>query len=465
LTETWLEHQHKDEYWKHGSVGEDYSAIKAAVFAVGGWNDAYKNAVPALLENLSSPSIGLVGPWLHKYPHFAIPDPAIGFLQESLRWWNHWLKGIETGIMDEPRYRAFMLESEPAAAFATIKKGRWIAENIWPSDEIVQQKLFLTANGLAKAANESGGEVGKVNSPQDLGQAAGEYCQIWLGPEAPGDQRIDNGGAALFESDCLDESIEIFGAPILRFGVSVDRSQGNLYVRLNKVDPTGSVSRVTYAVLNLSHRHSNETPEIMPVGEVQIVSISMDHIAQTFAAGDKIQLAVSTTCWPLIWPSPEAVTATIHLDPNSWLELPVRPVRDEAEIVMPPPECSKPAEHEKIRIGQKERYAVFDQKTGLSHFHILDDDGVELDVNTGLEIESIAREHYQIDPCDPLTARADIHWTTGRARGEWRVRTETKSSMKCDREYFHVEASLEAFEGDQMIFTKEWKKSIRRNLV
>ena len=94
----WLQHPHRDAYWKHGSVNEDYSAIQAAVLAVGGWNDAYTNAVPRLVSNLKSPAKGIIGPWAHKYPHFAVPEPRIGFLQEALRWWDHWLKDAETGV-------------------------------------------------------------------------------------------------------------------------------------------------------------------------------------------------------------------------------------------------------------------------------------------------------------------------------------------------------------------------------
>ncbi|MED5530900.1 MAG: CocE/NonD family hydrolase, partial [Pseudomonadota bacterium] len=95
LSPIWLQHQSRDEYWKHGSICEDYSKIEAPTLAIGGWGDAYKNAVPALLENLSCPKKGIIGPWVHKYPHFAVPEPRIGFLQETLRWWDKWLKNID----------------------------------------------------------------------------------------------------------------------------------------------------------------------------------------------------------------------------------------------------------------------------------------------------------------------------------------------------------------------------------
>ena len=129
LLEPWLEHQHRDDYWKHGSVCEDFSAIKAATLAIGGWGDAYKNAVQKLVENLDAPAKGIIGPWIHKYPHFAVPEPRIGFLQEAKRWWDKWLKGIETGVEDDPDLRLYLMESEPPRAWYLERKGRWIAHD------------------------------------------------------------------------------------------------------------------------------------------------------------------------------------------------------------------------------------------------------------------------------------------------------------------------------------------------
>ena len=129
MAATWIEHQHRDDYWKQGSVCEDYAAITAAVYAVGGWADGYSNAIPRLIAGLPGPKKGLIGPWAHAYPHVAQPGPQIGFLQEALRWWDHWLKGIDTGIMDEPVLRAWMQESVPPATTYAERPGRWIAES------------------------------------------------------------------------------------------------------------------------------------------------------------------------------------------------------------------------------------------------------------------------------------------------------------------------------------------------
>jgi predicted acyl esterase len=116
--EAWLQHQRRDAFWKHGSVREDYSAIGVPVYAVGGWGDAYNNSIPRLLAGLSVPCKGLIGAWSHNYPEEGMPGPTMGFTQESLRWWDYWLKGRDTGVMAEPMLRSWILESEVVAVAA-----------------------------------------------------------------------------------------------------------------------------------------------------------------------------------------------------------------------------------------------------------------------------------------------------------------------------------------------------------
>jgi len=122
--EKWLRHQRRDEYWKHGSICEDWSSVDCPVMAVSGWADGYSNAVFRLLSHLQSPRLRLIGPWSHKYPHQGVPGPAIGFLQECLRWWDHWLKGVDTGIMLEPMLRAWMQDSVAPTTYYHQRPGR-----------------------------------------------------------------------------------------------------------------------------------------------------------------------------------------------------------------------------------------------------------------------------------------------------------------------------------------------------
>ena len=122
--ETWMNHQRRDDYWKHGSINQNYADIQCPVFAVGGWLDGYSNAIFRMLANLDVPRLGLIGPHAHQWGHDErAPGPATGFLQESLRWWDHWLKDEATGVMDEPMLRVIMQEDLPRRALVRRMPG------------------------------------------------------------------------------------------------------------------------------------------------------------------------------------------------------------------------------------------------------------------------------------------------------------------------------------------------------
>jgi len=241
LPALWLLHQRRDAYWQHGSVCEDFAAIQAAVLAVGGWGDAYKNAVPQLVENLHAPVKGIVGPWVHKYPHFAVPGPRIGFLQEALRWWDRWLKGVETGVEDDPALRLYLMDGVRPATWYDHRPGRWIAETACPMPGVDTRHMALGPG--RRLGGPDGPFAEPVASPQTCGLAGGEYCAIWLGPEMPGDQRPDDALSACFDSDTLPET-DIVGAPVLRLRLTADAPCAQIAVRLNHVHRSRSRSHL-----------------------------------------------------------------------------------------------------------------------------------------------------------------------------------------------------------------------------
>ena len=456
----WLRHQRRDDFWRHGSVCEDFGAIQAAVLAVGGWGDAYSNAVPRLLAGLEAPRRGLVGPWLHKYPHFAVPGPAIGFLQECLRWWAHWLKGRETGIMAEPFYRAYLQDSVRPKTFYRHRPGRWIAEPAWPSPAIEPRRLHLGRQGLSEEAPAEDGL--SVTSPQTTGLAGGEFCAIWLGPEAPGDQRLDDAGSLVFDSPPLERRKEIFGAPVAELTLSVDRPQALIALRLCDVAPDGASTRVTYGVLNLAHRDGHATPAPLVPGQRYSVRVQLDDVAYAFPPGHRIRLAVSTSYWPLLWPAPEPVMLHIWAGHSS-LDLPERAPREETLRPFEEPEGAPPPDREILRPASNSRMVEQDQATGETTLRIVDDFGEDRDKAHGLATGSIGRETYRILPDDPLSARMETHWTETLRRDDWSVRTETTAVQTADRDNFHIVARLEAYEGDKLIFSRDWDETVPRD--
>ena len=277
----WMRHPHRDAYWKHGSVCEDFASIECAVYAVGGWADGYSNAIPRLMEGLSAPRKALIGPWSHAFPHVGAPGPSIGFFQEMLRWWDHWLRDIDTGIMDEPPIRVWLEEYVRPAPVYEERPGRWVAEPSWPSPHIQPRHWFL--NVLSLSDRPEAEDRVYVRSPQTAGLAAGDWYGFGAEGESPIDQREDDGKSLVFEADPLSERLEILGAPIATLELAVDRPVACVIVRLNDVASDGASTRVTYGVLNLTHRDSHEHPEPLEPGRDYTVEVPFKHVAQIFA--------------------------------------------------------------------------------------------------------------------------------------------------------------------------------------
>jgi hypothetical protein len=469
LVDTWLRHQRRDRQWQHGSVCEDFSAIRCPVYAVGGWADGYSNAIPRLLAGLVVPRKGLIGPWAHKYPHFATPGPQIGFLQECLRWWDQWLKGIDTGIMDEPVYRVWMQDSAPPASQHDERPGRWVAEPSWPSPAIATRDYGLAQGRLTEDGHQDGtsdtAELA-IRTPQFLGIAAGSWCGFGLNADAPWDQRADDGMAVCFETAPLPERLEILGAPVLDLQLSCDRPNAFLCARICDVAPDGASLRVAYGLLNLTHRASHEHPEPLEPGRRYAVRLQLNDAAHAFAAGQRIRLALSTTYWPIAWPSPEAATVRLSTG-GSRLALPIRRARpeDAGLRTFAEPESAPPEGRTTLRPGGSERSFAYDVATDSMTYASISDSGLQRIDAIGLELEEIARKIYRIRSDDPLSADNLIHWTTRRARGDWRTRVETRTRMRASRDQFLIDAELDAYEGERRVFSRSWHAEIPRDLV
>jgi len=266
-------------------------------------------------------------------PHLGKPGPAIGFLQDTLRWWDHWLKDEATDIMDEPQVRVWMQDSVRPATRYKERPGRWIAEDEWPSPGIEPRRLRLSSKGLLEgdAAGES--EALLCQSPLRTGLSAGKWCSYSAGPDMPGDQREADGDSLSFDTEPLPQALEIFGAPEVELVLASDQPQAQVAVRLCDVAPDGASTRVTYGVLNLSHRESHAEPEALVPGQPYRVRVQLNEIAQNFPAGHRIRVSVSSNYWPLIWPSPEPPALTIWSEISS-LALPVR-APQEADNALP----------------------------------------------------------------------------------------------------------------------------------
>ena len=454
----WLEHQRRDAYWKHGSVCEDYTAITCPVLAVGGWTDGYTNAIPRLLANLTVPRLGLIGPWAHRYPHFALPGPQIGFLQEAQRWWDRWLKGIDNGVMDEPMLRAWIMESVPPAPWYAERPGRWIGEPTWPA-ATVPHRLFLTASGLLDRPDASFARV--ICTPQSLGAAAGSWCPFGAGPDGADDQQEDDARSVMFDTPPLDAAVETLGAPILELELASDRPQAVLIARLCDVHPDGASLRVSFGVLNLAHRNSHEAPEPLVPGQRMTIRLQLNDAGFRFPPGHRIRLALSTTYWPMVWPVAEVASVTVF---GGTLILPerIRPP-GEAQPVLPPAVTASPAACTALRKGSSRRESGIDAGAHFARFGE-EPSLVRID-DIGIEIGNESSGECRIKDDDPLSAQAELRRVQTVQRGSWQVRTELVTRISAAPATFRVQARLTAHEGDVLVREREWDETIKRDLL
>ncbi len=463
LAPVWADLQEKSDYWKHGSVSEDYSRMTVPVMIWGGWADNYMNTVAHLVENAGAK--GIVGPWVHQYPHTAVPGPRVGFLQLALRWWDRWLKGVANGAEDDPAYRVYMLHSAPPDASAKWRAGHWVCEAVWPSPRVSRQVMALAPGALTPPGPPVGylgtDEIGRISSPQHLGMQAGEFFPMGLNAEMPGDQREDDALSLCFDGAVLAEPLDLLGAARLRLRVSSDKPLGFVVARLCDVGPDGASVRIAHGMLNLCHRDSMEEPAPM-VPEVAVdVAFDVDQMAYRVAKGHHLRLALSNAYWPFVWPSPEAGVLTVT---GGSLDLPVHS-GSEAEWVPPDAEGAAPWQHRVIRKGHAGRRIETELLSGRRVLVIEDDTGDVESLTHGLCSGETMSERWEIVPDDPLSARAVHVWEQRLSRGDWSVRTRAEAEMTGTVDDLRMKAKLTAWEGDTVVFERAWDEEVMRRFV
>ncbi|MEZ5783831.1 MAG: CocE/NonD family hydrolase [Rhizobiaceae bacterium] len=460
----WFEHQRRDDFFKHGSICEDYSDVEVPVYAVGGWADGYPNAIFRLLENLPGPRKGLIGPWGHKYPHFAAPGPRMGFLQECLRWWDQYLKGIDTGITEEPMLRAWIQDPARPASMYDQRPGKWVAEPSWPGPGVGELSLNLAPGRLVEG--DGSDDVLSICSPSTAGLSSGTWCGYGVTPLLPVDQRMEAGNALVFETEPLEEAVEILGFPEFEVTVASDKPVALISASLSLVLEDGAASRVSYGILNLTHRNDDLDLVPMTPGKPETVRMKLRCCGQRFEKGQRIRLAIATGHWPIVFPGPENATLSIHLG-KSKLILPARAPQplDQTLAEFPGPESAQPMAQEVIKAGDPfRRDLIIDQITGETTYSVVSDGGTVLHPHTGMILSARQTEAFVVHPDDPNSARGTCTWKKSFSRGDWNVGLSVSATVRALRDVWRIETHITAHSGDEVVLDRDEVKEFPRDL-
>ena len=302
--------QRDGPHWDRGSLNRDYSLINIPTFVVGGWYDGYRDSVPRMLQHMQAPVKAMLGPWNHTWPHTAVPPPAIEWRVDVVRWFDHWLKGKDTGIMQEPRFSVYLRDWHPPGTSPENIPGHWLDLAGWPAPEIGEHELHLHIDGSLSTQAAAPGQRDLPYVPSVGIEASGSV--MWWGDWAP-DQTAADAQSLVFDSAPLTEPRAILGFPRARLNVSADAPLANWIVRLSDVAPDGRVTQVAGAAFSGAQRNSAEHPELLQPGTVYPIEIEMHFSSWVFPKDHRIRLSVNNAQWPMLWPTPYAMTTSLRL--------------------------------------------------------------------------------------------------------------------------------------------------------
>ena len=367
--------------------------------------------------------------------------------------------------MDEPMLRVWMQDSVPPTTRYRLRPGRWVAEPTWPPPHSRQHRCPLAQGRIAAAGEQVTEAPLTIQSPLSIGLFAGKWCSYTAAPDLPHDQRQEDGGALVFDSAPLAETLEILGAPVVELTLTANKPIAMVAVRLSDIAPDDKATRITYGLLNLTHRDSSEHPELLEPGQRYRVIVQLNDIAQCFPRGHRLRIAISTSYWPLAWPPPEPVRLTIFTGAST-LTLPIRAPREEDTQlpVFGEPEGATPIAITQIEPEHHNWRVIRDLETDQSTLEVINDSGIQRIEEVELEVQCKALEWYTCcgDDFDSLAGKTE--WVRSFRRGDWSVRTVTRTVLTATSTHFQLHAELDAYEGDKRIYANNWDSTIARDL-
>ena len=339
-TEPWMmtyKRQQRDgPFWDRASARDKYDRIRIPSFHIGGWYDGYRDSLPRMLKNVEAPAKAMIGAWSHAWPHEPYPKPGMEWRHEAVRWFDQWLKGRDTGIMDEPRLAVYVRNWHKPGPYLELAPGYWRWEDDWPLERTRNQH-FYPQHDHTLGENSSSPAIHQLRYVPSIGLEAGGPV-MWWGDVAH-DQRPTDAYSLVYDSAPLAEDTEILGLPRAVLRVSASAPRANWFVRVSDVAPDGTVTQVTGAGFNGSHRKSAREPEAITPGEIFPLDIEMHFTSWVFPRGHRIRFAVNNAQWPMLWPTPYPMTTTLQIggEAGSYLSLPVIPPADRPFPAFLPP--------------------------------------------------------------------------------------------------------------------------------
>jgi putative CocE/NonD family hydrolase len=456
--------QRDGPYWDRASLRDRYSEIRIPTFHIGGWYDGYRDSVARMLANVKHvPVKGMVGAWHHTWPHEPYPGPGIEWRHEALRWFDTFLKGRDTGILDEPRLAVFVRDWHPPGPNLKHAPGRWRFEEGWPLERGREQVLYPQPDHTlgATAPKATRHELRYLPS---VGVEGGGPV-MWWGDVAH-DQRGTDAFSLVYDSAPLTEDLEILGLPRALLTVAANATRANWVIRLSDVAPDGTVTQITGAAMNGTHRISAREPRALVPGESFPFEIEMHFTSWVFPKGHRIRLAINNAQWPMLWPTPEPMTTQLELG-STRLSLPVVPFEQRPVPDFLPPSQTDPqyAGVESLESGTVLGYGEISSvqrnpQTGAAVAQMSNGSATRYRWGTERSAESIRYEINDHAPADAgVTGTHRIEVELPGRRLVW----DAELNFRSDRENFFYVYRRRLSENGNLAREKIWRETIPRD--
>jgi hypothetical protein len=137
----------------------------------------------------------------------------------------------------------------------------------------------------------------------------------------------------------------------------------------------------------------------------------------------------------------------------------------DADIAFAPAEGAPVCTKEQRTTPQHNWGVVRDLAADMSTLEVINDDGTVRFPDLNLDLQRRALEWYRYQGMDFCSARGETLWERGFRRGDWSVRTVTRTVLTSTSTHFQIHAQLDAFEGERRVHAEIWSEDVGRDLV
>ena len=316
----WVEHFENDEYWRRWNIAAAHESIDIPAYHQGGWYDIFLGGTLRNFTGMRSHGVSetsrnaqqlIIGPWMHDYglaPKTGDVDfglraggAAIDMHGKLLRWFDHWLKGLDNGVDKDPPVELFVMGAN-----------KWRIETQWPLERAELTNFYLSSQGNAATELEEGVLTTEPpgQEPADRfeykpadpvpTQGGGLCCHNAQVPFGAFDQRDveERDDVLVYSTPRLEADVEITGPINVVLYAATNAVDTDFTAKLVDVSPCGRAVNLTDGIIRARYRNSTEGAELLTPNEVYRYEIDLWATSNVFLEGHRIRVEISSSNFP-----------------------------------------------------------------------------------------------------------------------------------------------------------------------